>query len=146
MSKFYIRTSGDFNILQPQLGWSYQWYCSTLDGATMVDLDPWQTCDWLVVEPPLWKKYISQLGLWNSHNIWKNKQCSKPPTRWCRAIRPFDVHYQPIRNGCKFQQRKVFRFTLKMGSDWGSLLTWPINCLENFSPPIDSGWILNLLN
>ena len=35
---------------------------------------------WLVVEPPLWKN-ISQLGQYIP-NIWKNKKCSKPPTRY----------------------------------------------------------------
>ena len=34
---------------------------------------------WLVVEPPLWKIWKS-IGM-ITPNIWKNKKCSKPPTR-----------------------------------------------------------------
>jgi hypothetical protein len=34
----------------------------------------------LVVYLPLWKIWVRQLGWWTSHILWKNKQCSKPPT------------------------------------------------------------------
>ena len=34
---------------------------------------------WLVVEPPLWKIWVRQLGWWNSQYM--EKKCSKPPTR-----------------------------------------------------------------
>ena len=36
---------------------------------------------WLVVYQPLWKIWVRQLGWWHSQLIWKNKTCSKPPTR-----------------------------------------------------------------
>ena len=35
---------------------------------------------WLLVEPSLWKIWLSQLGLWKSQLNGKNKKCSKPPT------------------------------------------------------------------
>ena len=36
--------------------------------------------DWLVVGPPLWRIWKS-IGM-IIPNIWENKKCSKPPTRW----------------------------------------------------------------
>ena len=35
---------------------------------------------WLMVEPPLWKIWVCQLG-WLFPTEWKNKKGSKPPTR-----------------------------------------------------------------
>ena len=35
--------------------------------------------NWLVVEPPLWKIWVRQLGWWHSQLIWENNKCSKPP-------------------------------------------------------------------
>jgi len=36
---------------------------------------------WLVVDLPLWKIWVRQLGWWHSQYL--EKECSKPPTRWC---------------------------------------------------------------
>ena len=38
--------------------------------------------NWLVVDLPLWKILYSPVGIIIA-NIWENKQCSKPLTRWC---------------------------------------------------------------
>ena len=38
--------------------------------------------NWLVVELPLWKIWVRQLGWWTSQLIWNNKACSS--------------HYQPV--------------------------------------------------
>jgi len=46
-----------------------------------------RTYDWLVVEPYPSEKYESQLGLLFPIIIWKNKTCSKPPTRNSIAMR-----------------------------------------------------------
>ena len=42
--------------------------------------------DWLVVDLPLWK--VMEFVSWDdsSHILWKNKTCSKPPTRWDKII------------------------------------------------------------
>ena len=44
---------------------------------------PWnKKMNWLVVKPPLWKRL--DFVNWDDEipNIWKNKTCFKPPTRW----------------------------------------------------------------
>ena len=35
---------------------------------------------WLVVDLPLWKIWVYQLGWWNSQYMEKKSKCSKPPT------------------------------------------------------------------
>ena len=43
---------------------------------------------WLVVEPPIWKIWVRQLGWWHSQYFWENHPVmfqdvpGKPPTRW----------------------------------------------------------------
>ena len=37
---------------------------------------------WLVVDVPLWKIWLRQLGWWNSQDMEKQKPCSKTPTSW----------------------------------------------------------------
>ena len=49
-----------------------QWY--------IVVPDSHNNHNWLVVEPPLWKIWVRQLGLFFPTE-WKNKKCAKPPTR-----------------------------------------------------------------
>ena len=49
------------------------------NGWSMME-NPIQMDDWLVVGPPLWKIWKS-IGM-IIPNIWENRKCSKPPTRW----------------------------------------------------------------
>ena len=63
---------------------------------------------WLVggIPTPLWKIWVRQLGWWHS-NIWKNKTCSKPPTRY--SIYPLVICYSLL---LKMAQSKSWIFPL----------------------------------
>ena len=56
------------------LKWMIQGCSIPILGNPHMDIDYW-----LVVEPPLWRIWLRQLGWWNS--LWKSKNCSEPPTR-----------------------------------------------------------------
>ena len=60
------------------------WWSSWSTDSTL-----WKNKNWLVVEPPLWKIWKS-VGMILA-NIWKNKKCSKPPTREWWLSRTFDL-------------------------------------------------------
>ena len=61
---------------------------------------------WLVVEPPLWKIWLRQLGWWNSQYIWKQK-CSKPPTRDNIQTCMMDMHQGSSRPPKKSPNREI---------------------------------------
>ena len=58
----------------------------------------WSIIIWLVVDLPLWKIWARQLGLLFPTE-WKNKTCSKPPTRyvWSKTL------HQKGRRSCCFR-------------------------------------------
>ena len=69
-------------------------------GATCVKAGclPWRGQIWLVVEPYPYEKYES-IGMMTFPTVWKNKKCSKPPTRDgstvpCKALFDGDVPLQ----------------------------------------------------
>ena len=63
--------------------WAVIWdskSCKRVATFTQTNED-FSICGWLVVYLPLWKyEFVS----WDDDipNIWKNKKCSKPPTKW----------------------------------------------------------------
>ena len=50
---------------------------------------------WLVVDLPLWKIWVRQLGLLFPiyMEIWKNKKCSKPPTSFDDVLSELKLHW-----------------------------------------------------
>ena len=48
--------------------------------------------DWLVVKQPLWKIWKS-IGM-IIPNIWENKKCSKPPTRWTYVVKSIRLQFR----------------------------------------------------
>ena len=53
---------------------------------------------WLVVDLPIWKIWVRQLAWLFPIIMWKNKKCSKPPTRY-NLNRRINDHHCPKRLG-----------------------------------------------
>ena len=76
-------------LLSPGNFWTYQVVSTKPIWCLITCL----TNDWLVVYLPLWK-------IWKSvgmiiPNIWENKTCSKPPTRWCSPVLLSMIQFLP---------------------------------------------------
>ena len=91
----------------------------------------WAIYIWLVVDLPLWKIWVRQLGLWNSQYMEKQNWCSRPPIIYIYIHIYIYINGERVTGVYYFNVDLFFAIFLGMTKNCKVLRIWPVKmCLE----------------